>query len=160
MRIKMTFLIFLFFTGFTFLYSQNENLLRTKVLEITGTKSELYNRSLKWLVTRKSSPNENIELEDIETGTIISKRSYIAKGLFGTENKAFYNLVIKVKDNKVKIETSDPYIFLELNSMMAGKQDRKLPVDNKKTIKQYDTAIDKVLSDFETYMNNDKEDDW
>lgn len=122
MKIYIVFGLFLFLTSH--LYSQDAgnlfdstNYEASSVVEIDSVnKDEIYSRVKYWIGTTYNSASKVIDLDDKSTDIyqiilkpLMEKRCVYIKGFNETTVFVSYTVIIRIKDNRVKIEMKDFY---------------------------------------------------
>jgi|GEM_PF-2570906 len=131
-----------------------ENPIEEVITDLKGDKSDLFVRSIDWMIYTFRNSANIIEYSDKEEGVIIGK--YIAKGaasvIKGTEvdNRVYFKVNITVKENKAKIsvfplgqwsyrkDRLDNYGYTKTNAID----------DVNKLIKSYRNSVSKEPTDF------------
>ena len=121
-----------------------------KVIEVDGTKNELYVKANSWMVENFKSAKSVIQFSDKESGTVMGKYflAPIANANeYGPSQNAFAIIKILVKEDAAKIEiTPDKVNYMKGNMFnLYNEEEAK-------------SSIDGLLVSFEEYMKENNSD--
>jgi len=91
--------------------TETKQALIMEVVEAHGTKAELYDRAMAWIIKFYPNPTGMIQSKDPETGEIIGKAQFKIsskdkKGVESFDGMVAYTLTLSFKDGKFKYEIS------------------------------------------------------
>lgn len=126
-----------------------EDLEHSKTIEnLNQTKNQLYSKSNKWTIKSFISADDVISFQDKEEGEISGKfliygeLSYYSG--ISIDKRVFALINIRLKDNRANIN-----IKLPKGTKVAGFQ-----------LTEIKSKIEALFLDFETFISNNKKDDW
>lgn len=151
-------------TAKVYLPLKDSQIFYEKIIDsLPGTKTELFNNSLKWMANSFNDSKEVIQLKDIESGTIIGAgnlRLYIS-GFIETNELISFMTEINLKDNKARLRLyqfrSKPIGYrYDFTSMEAAYQKYlsqiKFPKENRKYYQHFNDIILETMKSYEAFL--------
>lgn len=176
---KKASLIFLSFIGFVIIANSQElpideesgRVSYEAILDMEGTKSELYYRSVDWFSVFYKNPKGVIKEKDLGKGKITAKHKFMLqikddKGVNKDVGFIIYSLKIWTKDDKYRYKITDIHlqytVYYGIEEWM--KPDHEDAANNNKKLSNIDSYIQEIIASLAIEMQPKKpkkdEDDW
>ena len=129
-----------------------EELVYQKVLEVDGSKEELFTKCAEWIALTFRSAKAVIEHQDEEQGKIIGNGIVEVNYGLGPVNTRF-TLIIETKDNRIRATAENMHTEMTISGQFMSN-----PLSFGLQMRKFSAQADILLSDLEEYLGKDTAD--
>ncbi|MFV0197115.1 DUF4468 domain-containing protein [Empedobacter falsenii] len=132
----------------------------SKIIELNGSKNELYQKILQYTGQHFISANNQIQYKDENESKVIAKQTETVD-FYGKPSKIFYNIIFDAKDEKVRVQITDILFENNLKAFPAENYPKGWAGKKKFYSIIEDTSMS-IIKHFEDKIkvNSSNNDDW